>query len=438
MWKETPADLTLKNASILPMGYWVLLFTVLFIITDVPKGAAAQSRVDSSRLAAEVKESVIWLEQEAQRLVRACRRELPNGQVVFPPQLGAGYEAFWLRDFAYMLEGVPTAFTLEEVRQAVRLFAKAQRADGACVDCVAFDGRPIYQPGFGTMGENPVADGSQFYIDIVYHAYHKLEDKQILEELWSSLERAFRALPRHPKTGLVWIDTERAWDRCPYGFTDTVRKQGAELFSSLLLVQTLRQMSELASVRGKPALTAEYAAQAAEVSAQIREVFWDARQGLFLAATAKCRQPDIWGSAFAVFLDVASPEQARLIANYFRHHYHGLVENGQVRHLPPGLVWEEACPPGEYQNGGFWGVPTGWFAFTLDLADSELADQTIVDLVRFYRQYGCVEWSRGQRRQLPGYVASAAAPLPAIRAMFRRRGENAHTSCDSLRLAPCQ
>jgi len=94
---------------------------------------------------------------------------LRDGVAAFPPQVETGYEAFWLRDYAYMLEGYIDAFTDKELLDACQMFLKAQRADGACVDCVKFDGTPIYQPGYGSMGENPVADGSQFAVAVAWY-----------------------------------------------------------------------------------------------------------------------------------------------------------------------------------------------------------------------------------------------------------------------------
>ena len=41
--------------------------------------------------------SVTWLEQESHRLIAASKRTMNDGMDAFPPQVGLGYEAFWLR-----------------------------------------------------------------------------------------------------------------------------------------------------------------------------------------------------------------------------------------------------------------------------------------------------------------------------------------------------
>ena len=365
-------------------------------------------------------EAIRWLETHARQLVRQCRRELPDGRAVFPPQAGPGYEAFWLRDYAYMLEGAGDAFTPQELRDSLEFFLAAQRADGVCVDCVTFDGRPVFKPGMGSMGENPVADGSQFMVDLAFHTWKGLGQSLPLEHILPRLEKALEAVPRDPATGLVWIDPEKEWDRCPYGFTDTVVKKGAELFCSLLLYQSYRQMAEMEGAAGRASWASSYSERADRLADQIRNTFWDEKIGLFLAATHRCRQPDIWGSAFAVYLGVASPQQSVRIGEYFRDHYGQIVQAGKIRHLPGGEHWELCrTPPEQYQNGGFWGVATGWFVVALDTVDPELARRTIVDYVRDCQRRGFPEWVNGQTLRLPMYVASATTPLPGFRRVLR-------------------
>ena len=122
-------------------------------------------------------------------------------------------------------------------------------------------------------------------------------------------------------------------------------------------------------------------------------------------------------------------EQAQRIATYFKDHYDELVLHGQVRHMPGFMDWngrKTATNSGQYQSGGFWATPVGWFVYTLDLADPALANQTVIEMVRHFQQHGACEWiNREGKRVLPGYLASAALPLDGIRAMLARRGKSA-------------
>ena len=399
----------MKRSPILPV--LVVLCTPLF-------GAAQQQE---NPLA----DSITWLEHEAHRIIRASKREMADGTAAFPPQVGIGYEAFWLRDYEYTLEGAADAYSDEELLAACRLFVKSLREDGAGTDCVKFDGTPIYMPGYGTMGDNPVADGSQFTVGVAWHTYNKTKNAGLLQENLDPLIKTMQAVPRNPGTGLVHIVPGEGWDRCPYGFTDTARKQGDVLFSSLLFVQACRQLSDLleASERGSEAQ--KWTREAERVSSSIQAVFWDPDVGLFRAATIRCREHDVWGSAFAVYLGVADTTQSEAIARYFATHYEEIVQHGQIRHLPGGVYWQQGCQRDTYQNGAYWATPTGWFVYTLDLVDPSLADKTVIDMVDHFRQHGVCEWIFGEQRKLPNYLASAALPLTGIRAMLKRRQQKA-------------
>jgi hypothetical protein len=119
---------------------------------------------------------------------------------------------------------------------------------------------------------------------------------------------------------------------------------------------------------------------------------------------------------------VADERQTRRIAGYFRSHYHELVQRGQVRHLSGGEYWELACPRDTYQNGAYWATPVGWFVYTLDLADPDLANRTIIDMVRdFIDRHDVNECVNDRYHNVSSYVVSATLPLEGIRAMQVRR-----------------
>ena len=362
-----------------------------------------------------VEEAVAWIEQSSTTMIHDSRREMPNGTAAFPPQVGIGYEAFWLRDYEYMLEGNINAFTDKELKDACRFFIHGIREDGAGVDCIKFDGTPIYKPGFGSMGENPVADGSQFTVGVAWHTYQKTNDKELLKEIIDPLIKTMRACPLNPDTNLVFIDPNKKYDRCPYGFTDTVRKTGDELFSSLLYVQSSKQLASLLSELKRDKEASDWKEMAEKTSASVRSVFWDKEIGLFRAATVQCKEPDIWGSAFAVYLRITDEKQTKQIAQYFLSHYSEIVQKGQLRHNPGGVYWQVAGDRDKYQNGGYWATPMGWFIYTLNQADPKKAEQTILEFANSMREQNFPEWSFKDHIQLPRYCASAALPLAGIR-----------------------
>ncbi|NOY79421.1 MAG: hypothetical protein GXP31_00300 [Kiritimatiellaeota bacterium] len=357
-------------------------------------------------------QSVIWLEAKARELVRASQRDMANGVHAFPPQVGPGYNAFWLRDYSYMIETCADALTEKELVDACRLFADAVREDGAGVDCVRFSGEPVYKPGMGTMGRNPVADGGQFTVNVAWVTWRRTRDRNLLNHVLPALCKTLEAVPRNPATGLVHITPGEGRDRCPYGFTDTIGKQGDVLFCSLLYIQASRRLADLLRAAGQVTAAESRDKEAEKLVARVRSTFWDPKTGLFRAATVRCREPDIWGSAFAVYLNVASEPQARSVGVYFRDHYAEICQRGQVRHR---VYWERGCKRDTYQNGAFWAVPTGWFVHALAPVAPELARRTVLDLVRDFHERGICEWTIGARTRLPNYVASATLPLQGIR-----------------------
>jgi hypothetical protein len=368
-------------------------------------------------------EAVKWLEGEAHRIIRDSAVPMRDGTMAFPPQVGIGYDAFWLRDYEYALEGSIQSLSDKELTDACRVFIKAVREDGAAVDCVRFDGTPIYKPGYGSMGREPVLDGPPFTVSVAWQTYRRTKDKALLKEVLDPLVKTMTYMPRNPTNGLAHI--KFPGERCPYGFTDSISKSGDELFCSLLMVQASRQLGDLLEAGGRTEEAQKWRKEAERISGSVRGVFWDGQSGLFRSTTGTCNVPDIWGSAFAVWLGVATKEQAQKIAKYFKEHHDELVLHGQVRHMPGFMDWngrKTATNSGQYQSGGFWATPVGWFVYTLDLVNPALADQTVIEMVRHFQGHGACEWiNREGQCQLPGYTASAALPLDGIRAMLERR-----------------
>ena len=401
------------------------MFKKFVLFLSIAVLISAGQIIDARARPATLAEAVSWLESESHRLIRASRRTMTDGTAAFPPQVGIGYEAFWLRDSVYTLEGSIGSYSEKELLEVCKVFIRGIRADGAGVDCVTFDGRPIYKPGLGTMGDNPVADGSQFTVAVAWHTYRKIKNLAFLGEIVDDLVQTMNAVPRNPETGLVHIK-ESEWDRCPYGFTDTVRMQGDVLFCSLLYVEASRRLSDLLNAVDHTDDAADWKRTAEATAKSIRDVFWDSQTGLFRAATIRCREHHVWGSAFAVCLGVANDRQSKAIAGYFRDNYSQIVQEGQIRHLPGGVYWEKCGAARDtYQNGAYWATPAGWFVYTLDMVDPPLADQTVIDLVAGFKENGVCEWVFGEKHTLPNYLASVSLPLAGFRAMIERRRTDA-------------
>ena len=102
----------------------VLFFTISAL-------ALAAGNAEAVADSAALSEAVRWLENESQRLIRASRRTMKDGTSAFPPQVGIGYEAFWLRDYVYTLEGSVDSYSDKELLDAGRLFINSLPASSS-------------------------------------------------------------------------------------------------------------------------------------------------------------------------------------------------------------------------------------------------------------------------------------------------------------------
>lgn len=385
--------------------------------------------VGLAALADDLAQDVDWLRRQSAENVKAGRFVLDEGVAAYPPQAKKGYRAFFLRDYAYILEGCADVIPEGELLAAAKLFVGGITDKGDGIDCIFTDGRRNYKPGGGTVGDNAVIDGVPFTVDVVYLSWRQTKDKAylqpaILDRLVFAMEHG---LPRNPETGLAYIrpkpppvKVKMSFDRAPYGFTDVVRKEGDVLFASLLDVEAARRLAELLDAAGRSAEAGKWRSHAAAVGGSVNRVLWDEEVGLYRAATVTCREHDIWGSAFAVYLGVSDDVRTMRISNVLKANYDGIVQNGQVRHLLPGVYWQLVdCKKDRYQNGGYWGTPSGWVMFALAKTDEALAKRMARDLIRFYRDHDIPEWSFNGKGEghlaLKGYLSSSTLPLAAMR-----------------------
>lgn len=363
--------------------------------------------------------SISYLATKSTEIIRQAKTYTNNGITVFPPQLGSGYNAFWPRDYAYMIQGMGNIFTHDELLDIATMMKRSQRYDGSMPDAIGYDGTIYYQSGFGTMGTYPVADGSQFYIDIIYQTYRLTNDISLISRTMDSMLNAMSVIPID-QVGLFYIGTS-GWERASYGFHDSVKKQGGCLFETLLYIQACRQLSEMASVIGDTAASSYWYSKSITSTNAINTILWDSNMGLYRAATIQNINHDIWGSAFAVRLNVTQGREYA-IANYFKNYYSYLVEDGMIRALPPGQYWDVAVSARDtYQNGAYWAYSVGWFTYTLDLIDSSLADRTIRNMVKKIIRIGPYEWFYQTTYGVQSYLVSTSLPLESIKATIRRR-----------------
>jgi hypothetical protein len=154
-----------------------------------------------------------------------------------------------------------------------------------------------------------------------------------------------------------------------------------------------------------------------------------------MAATEIGRQPDVWGTLFALHLGALRDKNAvtarKTIAEAVQRGT--ICFEGAVRHVPtnldssPASAWEKAaCAHDTYQNGAYWQTPTGWLIETLMPENPALARQVFDDYILHLRKN---DYRKGGENQAPWecfgrngkaaqngvYMASVALPFSILR-----------------------
>ncbi len=392
--------------------YWICLMVLigLFLVSDE---VTAKKRPPQGKLFRS--EDVSWLNQECIRQLRGCRITASDGTILYSPGGGGRYKALWTRDFSYMVENAGDLIPHSQIREAIFYLLRGQREDGCIPDRVQPDGRVLYSAGApdAPLGDVPT-DNSQFIVKLVADYIRLSGDSKFFSQVQTQLDKAMNFTRRSPD-GLVHIPPGHR--QSPYGFTDTVAKSGDLFFSSLLYWEACGLISHLHEKAGRLERSADYRYRAKLIEKNLDALF-DAEAGLYLAASVDCRQIDIWGNAYSVYIRFPTPhlEQIRqsLLKNLERYTWHG-----QIRQLPRGEYWQKLLTDVKkdtYQNGAYWGIASGWVIGAIAPVDPGKASTLFSDLVKFYRKKGVPECAGPGYLNLPDYVASAVN----VRAVSRR------------------
>jgi len=370
------------------------------------------------------------------------------------------YPSFWIRDFAMSLES--TFITPEELRHALFLTASKQMYKdwetpsgsivprGSIPDHITFDNIPIYFPGTndyqdqgGKFGKFPSLDDHFYFIQMAWYLAIRYNKENIIHEvidgmkLIDRLDLAFSVPPSRDNTKLVWCDESNRG--VSFGFVDTVIHTEDLLFCSLLKYQAACQMAELHRLCKNKEKALNYEDIARTISKSISGVFSDDR-GLLRASTGKSCQPDVWGTAFAIYLGAIENSRAQIACQALADAYaEGILSwRGNIRHIlttddySDMTVWESLVthyPKNRYQNGAYWSTPTGWVCFAIfqvseklavELAlefSGELEEQDFRKGQEFGAPFECIH-PDGDYKKNPVYMTSVTCPYAA----FRRLG----------------
>ena len=393
--------------------------------------------------------------------VRPGQRVTPDspanslGHTLIRPGGRACYPAMWVRDFSMSLDcGL---IGPDEARPHLDLIARRQNGaaqrklkSGAIVppfaipDHINFDGGAVFYPGTMSAADDqggepfgilPPADDHYEFIHLAHHLF--AQEHLDLETraadglpLRECVVRAFKTVETDESTGGM-VHTTPARRAVGFGFCDTVYLTGALLFPSLL---RHRAACELAEMLHDDA----YTKIATGIATHLVPIFSDPkREGAWLlAATETGRQPDVWGTIYALHRNILPADFAHRARDTVADAVtRGTITlDGAVRHIPtdrdfsPSSAWEKVAPGiavNTYQNGAYWHTPTGWLIAALWPSHRELAMKVFRDYIAHLREQ---DFRRGQNfgapwecfgkdakaRQNPVYLCSVTVPLGVI------------------------
>ncbi len=377
-----------------------------------------------------------------------------TGGTLIRPGGRHSYPAFWIRDYAMALE---CGFVFPEEQRHMLILTASTQCDqpwitkngglvpfGAIADHIRIDdGRPIYYPGTydydeqGHGGTPPYCD--QFYfIHMAYHYVKTTNDSKILSDeingvtLMDRLEMAFRVPPSDLENHIV--RTTENFRGVDFGFRDMIVITGNLLFPSILKYRAANELTELYELNKNQDKANIYRQIASILKEAIPEVFY--LDGMLLASTGWSSQPDVWGTALAVYFNVLEKEQALAVCKRLTNEYHKgtLAYKGNIRHIlvtddhDENTAWEKLLGPvtkGVYQNGAYWGTPTGWVVYAIAQVDFDAAKKMVSEFIEDLREndyrkgdnygapYECIH--PPDYKAHPVYLTTVACPYAAIK-----------------------
>ncbi len=352
----------------------------------------------------------------------------PYDGCFFPPAADPGrpaaYSALWTRDFEYTMEFLYPLFdetskqaALDQTLYILKTRAAARVMGQNCSAPHGHSGTPVC-----------TSDEPMFQTKLVVNLANFTQNKTLFcsnfDMLWRSLNSVY--VSASFKDDLVWTVTPTNG----YGFTDSILKSGHHLFDSVLHAQVLGQLADMSKHFSCGDAAPARAVRARIVSALAGPLLWNESSGMFRPSSGNnAHLTDVWGSALAVDTGSVTGERAARIVEWFGAHWTEVVQDGQVKHLGIGEHWAQHAfwEYDVYQNGGFWGTPSGWVLPVIARNDSAVAEQLVRDAINDCRRNGINEWHNNDYcSNCAGELVTNPAQLPPLAAGEKYYTHNSH------------
>ncbi|HSI77018.1 MAG TPA: hypothetical protein VK957_14050, partial [Lunatimonas sp.] len=339
-----------------------------------------------------------------QQYISATFGSNETGGTLIRPGGKDAYPSFWIRDYALSLETGMVG--IEEQLHMLTLTASTQSEKtwitkggslvpfGAIADHIRIDtGEPIYFPGTYSFAEQGTSEwGSRppycdqyFFIHMAHNYVIQSGYVDVLNQkingisLIDRLMVAFQVPPSLSQSDLIFADDRiRGVD---FGFRDAITITGELSFASILKYKAAVQLSDLLQLLDRREEAGHYLQVSTSLKNAIPETFRHP-SGLLLASTGKSSQPDVWGTALAVYFGVLDGEDLKKASQALVEGFVAgqLSYRGNIRHVltihdfDATTAWEVSmAPKNRYQNGAYWGTPTGWVCYAMYQTDPERA-----------------------------------------------------------------
>jgi hypothetical protein len=329
-----------------------------------------------------------------------------TGGTLIRPGGRSCYPAFWIRDYAMSLE---SGFVSVEEQKHMLLLTASKQCDqtwitnagslvplGAIADHIRIDdSKPIFYPGtysYADQGQKIFGMvppyGDQFLFIHMAHFYIKStsESKFLLNEvngirMIDRLEMAYKVPPTRQDGVLVYTtDNFRGVD---FGFRDVITITGDLCLPSIFKYRASIELAELFERLENKEKAEYYRNIAKQLKIEIPSVFSDER-GMLLASTEKSKQADVWSTALAVCFGILEGDDLNKTCQFLSEAYTKgiLAYRGNIRHIlstddySESSAWEfSLAKKNTYQNGAYWGTPTGWVCYTIAKVNTKLAQK---------------------------------------------------------------
>ena len=339
------------------------------------------------------------------------------------------YVSFYPSDATLAETANPDLFPAQVLQDELDIIYGAADANGNWPSAINRDEVAVqfYSPWVGTGGCHPDGDTEWMVPQLEYMLWQKTGSIAHFAAHTAQIERALGNIPLNSATGLVNV-SNGCW--APWLFQEVVRFSGDVTTPSIFWYRDAANLAALYTAAGDTTSAARWQAAANKVRASLTtsSPLWDSANGIFLAATGQNAQPDVLGSAFAVYQGVVTGTQAQAIGTWLSAHastlfyrgfslqtykpanqnnwtYTGLYADGPNPTCAGSSTPYTYCKPGVYHNG-YWSVGNQWILTALDLANPDAADS-----------YALAQFSDGNDANLEyvnqKYVINGAATPPA-------------------------